>query len=50
MNEKLRVHVTHVFEPDPEAVRRAIELLVRLSDEARARKTTLADRRKVEVL
>lgn len=38
MKEKLRVHVEHIFQPDPEAVRRAIEALIRLSDEARARR------------
>lgn len=37
---KLRVHVEHCFQPDPRAVRRAIEALIRLSDEARARPRT----------
>lgn len=36
MKGRLRVHVEHCFEPDPEAVRRAIVALLRFSDEARA--------------
>jgi hypothetical protein len=38
VKERLKVRVEHHFRPDPEAVRRAIEALIRLSDEARAAK------------
>lgn len=36
MGRKLRVHVEHVFKPDHQAVRRAITLLLRMSEEVRA--------------
>lgn len=36
MRGRLRIRVEHSFQPDPEAVRKAIAALVRLSDERRA--------------
>lgn len=40
---KLRVRVEHSFQPDPEAIRRAIAAIVRLSNQRRAETGSTAE-------